>query len=134
MTPLTTPHIGVLMLSIALGSALGGVSRWWIGHVITQWLAPSFPWATLIVNGVGCFLAGLLLMYWQNVDVSPIFKAAVMVGFLGALTTFSAFSVETLMLIQQALWLKASFNILLNVLLSGLAVMLGSLIGGKIAH
>ena len=66
--------------------------------------------------------------------VSPVAKAALMVGFLGALTTFSSFSVDTLLLIEQQKLLKALLNIALNMSLSLIAVFLGAWIGGRIGQ
>jgi CrcB protein len=122
------------VLAVALGSAIGGVLRFLLRELTTYWLPIDFPLGTLMVNIVGCFFAGVLFTYWQQVSVSPVFKAAVMIGLLGALTTFSSFSIETLMQIQQHNLLKAGLNILLNVTICMIAVFFGAWIGGRIGQ
>ena len=128
------PSHWIALFAVALGSALGGMLRYWIRESMPHILPIPFPVATLLVNLVGCFMAGFLLIYWQQLSLSPYIKTAVMVGFLGALTTFSAFSLDTLLLVNQGFWLKAGWNIILNVLLSLLAVFTGAWLGGKISQ
>ena len=124
----------IILLAVALGSAAGGVLRYLVREWSLQWLPSSFPYGTLIVNVVGCLVAGYLLSYWQQTMVSPVVKASLMIGFLGALTTFSSFSVDTLLLIEQQKLLKAMLNIALNMSLSLIAVFLGAWIGGRIGQ
>lgn len=124
----------IILLAVALGSAAGGVLRYLVREWSLQWLPSSFPYGTLIVNVVGCLVAGCLLSYWQQTMVSPVVKASLMIGFLGALTTFSSFSVDTLLLIEQQKLLKAMLNIALNMSLSLIAVFLGAWIGGRIGQ
>ncbi|PWK53266.1 fluoride efflux transporter CrcB [Pleionea mediterranea] len=125
---------GIILLAVAIGSAAGGVLRYLVREWSVYWFSSSFPYGTLIVNVVGCLVAGCLLSYWQQTMVSPVAKAALMVGFLGALTTFSSFSVDTLLLIEQQKLLKALLNIALNMSLSLIAVFLGAWIGGRIGQ
>jgi len=122
-----------LLIAVAFGSAIGGVARFLIREYLPLWLNVDFPIGTLTVNVIGCLLAGVLMSYWQAVIVSPVFKAAILVGFLGALTTFSSFSVDTLALVQEQNYAKAGLNIFVNMTFSLIAVFFGAWIGGKLA-
>jgi CrcB protein len=127
-------NFGIYILAVAVGSAIGGVLRFLIRELTTYWIPIDFPLGTLLVNVIGCLLAGVLFAYWQQVSVSPVLKASIMIGLFGALTTFSSFSIETLMQIQQHHILKASLNIVLNVCICMIAVFFGAWIGGRIGQ
>jgi len=90
-----------------------------------------FPIGTLTVNVLGSFLIGFLYLYFEQ-TIAPLQKAMLVTGFLGALTTFSTFSLETMLLLQDGLHLKALLNILLNVTLSLLATFAGIILFKKI--
>ncbi|MGB0936033.1 MAG: fluoride efflux transporter CrcB [Colwellia sp.] len=111
---------------VALGGALGASLRFYISQVVLSWLGKGFPFATLMVNIVGSLLMGILfqLIDLQILNVS-VHKTLLGIGFLGAFTTFSTFSIDTLLLLQQGYLLKASLNILLNVSLCIAAAALG---------
>ena len=119
--------------AIGLGGAFGAITRFKIRD-FSQWLfGEQFLYGTLIANVVGCFVAGFLISYWQNAQVSMTLKEGIMIGFLGALTTFSTFSLETMYLLQQQVWLKASMNILGNLVLCLLFVFVGAWLGGRMS-
>jgi CrcB protein len=117
-----------LYLSIGVGSALGGMFRYWCSVVATALLGPTFPWGTLIVNVAGSLVIGFFAAMtgpdgrWL---VSSTTRQFVMVGFCGGYTTFSSFSLQTLALAQNAEWGLAAWNIVLSVVLCLLAVWLG---------
>lgn len=92
---------------------------------MVQLFGSAFPFGTLLVNILGSFLMGVIYALGQVSEVSPEIKALVGVGLLGALTTFSTFSNETLLLIQGGEWLKAFLNIALNLCLCIFMVYLG---------
>ena len=106
----------LLYLSVAVGGALGACLRFFITQLAFQWFGKGFPFGTLIVNVIGSFLLGLLysLIEHEHIYIVP-WRTMLGIGFLGALTTFSTFSVDSLLLLQQGLWLKAGLNVLLNV-------------------
>lgn len=113
-----------LSLLVALGGAAGALSRYWIGQGVVRALGAPAPWATLIVNVLGCGLAGAFFAWASVRQDSSSLHALIMVGFLGGLTTFSAFSLDAL-----ALWLRGQERIALiyviaNVVLSLAAVVL----------
>ncbi len=117
---------GLTYLYIAIGGASGACLRFFIGNLVLNWLGKGFPFATLIVNITGSLIMGALygLIEQGIIEIVP-YRTLIGVGFLGALTTFSTFSLDTLLLIQQGEIIKAMLNILLNVLLCVLAASFG---------
>ena len=110
---------------IAIGSAIGGVARYWCSGVAARLIGETFPWGTLIVNVVGSFIIGFFATLTGpdgRVFVGTTARQFVMVGLCGGYTTFSSFSLQTLTLMSDGEWLQASFNI---VVLCLLAVWLG---------
>lgn len=115
-------------LWIAIGSALGGMSRYWCSVVAARMLGETFPWGTLIVNVVGSFIIGFFATLTGpdgRVFVGSNARQFVMVGFCGGFTTFSSFSLQTLALMQDGEWLRVSGNIVGSVVLCLLAVWAG---------
>ncbi|MCH1920439.1 fluoride efflux transporter CrcB [Shewanella sp. A3A] len=110
---------------VALGGAGGAVLRYSISIFMIQLFGSSFPFGTLTVNVLGSFLMGIVAALSQLSHISPEVKALLGVGFMGALTTFSTFSNETLMLIQDGELLKAFLNVALNLIICLLMVYLG---------
>jgi fluoride exporter len=113
------------ILLVAIGGAIGAVFRYLISIFMIQLLGSAFPFGTLLVNVLGSFLMGVVYGLGQISYVSPEVKALVGVGILGALTTFSTFSNETLLLIQSGDWFKAFLNVVLNLSLCFFMVYLG---------
>ncbi len=111
---------------VALGGACGASLRFYISQLVLNWLGKGFPFATLLVNITGSFIMGLLyqLIEHEILDIN-IHRTLIAIGFLGAFTTFSTFSLDSLLLIQQGDVLKAAINILLNVSLCIAAAGLG---------
>jgi CrcB protein len=111
---------------VALGGACGASLRFYISQLILNWLGKGFPFATLIVNITGSFVMGILfqLINHELIDIH-VHRTLLGIGFLGAFTTFSTFSLDTLLLLQQGDVLKAGINILLNVSLCIAAAGLG---------
>ncbi len=91
-------------LYIALGSALGGLSRYWIGGALQRAYPGSFPVGTLVVNLTGCFLIGLVLQYALEGTMNQELRVFLTIGFCGGYTTFSSFSWESLRLLQAGEW------------------------------
>ena len=114
----------VLLLGFA--GALGTVARHGLAGLIHRWAGTSYPCGTLAVNPVGCFMAGLLWSLFEHRwPVPSETRVLVLVGFMGAFTTFSSFIMETNELFQAAGWFPAMGNILLQ---NGLGLM--ALVGG----
>ena len=114
-------------LWVATGSALGGVVRHWCSVAGVRLLGETFPWATLFVNVTGSLLIGIIAALIARDGRIPATTARdfLMVGVLGGFTTFSAFSLQTLQLMQTERWLHAGLYIAASVLLCLIAVWAG---------
>jgi CrcB protein len=113
---------------IAAGSAIGGVSRYLVGSLLQRLTGTGFPAGTLLINVSGSFLLGLIVQYAiETSAVSPELRGFLTMGFCGGYTTFSTFSYESLALIEDGQWPRAALYILLSVLLSIAAALLGVL-------
>ena len=122
-------------LWIALGSALGGVARYWLSGVVARRFGESFPVGTLIVNVTGSFVIGFVATLTDpggRLLMSVTARQFVMLGVLGGYTTFSSFSLQTLNLARDGEWLYASANVVLSVILCLLAVWVGQVIARMI--
>ncbi len=96
------------MLAISLGASLGAMSRWGLGLWLNAWF-PAVPPGTLAANLIGGYLIGLALpLFLAHPEVGPHWRLFVVTGFLGGLTTFSAFSGEVAHLLQQGRLLMAT--------------------------
>ncbi len=113
-------------IAIAVGGSVGAIARFWVAQQVYGWMGRDFPHGTLFVNVSGSFLMGLLTeLMVQRFAVAPEYRAAILVGFIGAYTTFSTFALETLMLFDEGSLLKAFLNILLSTGLCLLATWVG---------
>jgi len=119
------------LIAVAIGGACGAVVRFLMSSGLYQWLGRGFPYGTLVVNVVGSFLIGLLTeaLFMQRITITFDYRAAILVGFIGAFTTFSTFSLETLYLIEQGSLTKAGLNMAVSVLGCLFAVWFGLLCG-----
>lgn len=121
-----------LVLAVAAGGALGSVARYLLVRVAAQWFPSSFPLGTLAVNVLGCFAAGGLYALLVERDAADEWRALMLVGFLGGFTTFSAFSIETLRLLEDSGSAMALSNVAASVALSLLACGLGLWLGRQL--
>lgn len=104
------------LFAIAIGGALGALLRFWVADGIHAVLGRSFPYGTLTVNLLGSLLmGGLYVLFADKLDLNPAWRAGLLVGVLGAFTTFSTFSLETLLLLEQGRVLTALLNALISV-------------------
>lgn len=117
-----------LLLSIGMGGFIGAILRFTLSNWINGLTSSPFPFGTLGVNVLGSFMIGFLVLYSQQINLSIYQKTLLITGLLGALTTFSTFSLETVLLMQQELYIKAISNVVLNLLLSIGATFLGLLV------
>ncbi|MES9902236.1 MAG: fluoride efflux transporter CrcB [Sedimenticola sp.] len=121
------------VLSIAAGGAAGALMRYWVSNGVYALAGRGFPYGTLAVNVLGSLVMGLLFtLFLERMSVSPEMRGALLIGFLGAFTTFSTFSIETLNLIEQAEYLKAVLNMLLSVSACVAACWVGLIIGRQL--
>jgi CrcB protein len=114
-----------MLLWIGLGGAAGSVLRYLFGSLVQRSAGTAFPIGTLAVNVVGCFIMGLLAQHYMNSQTSQQMRAALMTGFCGGFTTFSAFSLETVGLMRGGEYGKSAAYVVLSVTLSVLATFSG---------
>ncbi|MBT5459978.1 MAG: fluoride efflux transporter CrcB [Rhodospirillaceae bacterium] len=114
-----------MLLSVAAGGAVGAAARYWLSGQVQHLLGSSLPWGTLAVNVLGCAVLGILVQLMAQVwSPAAELRAFLTVGLLGAMTTFSAFSLEVLLMIETGDWFSAALYIVLSVVLSVGALML----------
>jgi CrcB protein len=128
--------MNIAYLWVALGGALGSVSRFWLNGLVSEKFsaAATFPLGTLVINVSGSFLIGIfaaLAVPEGRMDSSSRAFATqfLMIGVCGGYTTFSSFSLQTLNLLREREWLYAGGNVFLSVMLCMTAVWLGFLLG-----
>lgn len=114
------------LIAIASGGAIGAVARFLVSNQVYAWFGRGFPYGTLVVNVLGSLLMGLLSVWFLERSIAdPLWRAAVLVGFLGAFTTFSTFSLETFVLIENGELLRAVVNMLASVSVCVVSVWVG---------
>ena len=125
----------LIPLWVALGAAIGGVARYWCSGLIARHFGETFPWGTIFVNVTGSMIIGAFAALTGpdgRLLIDTTVRQFVMLGLLGAFTTFSSFSLQTLTLVQDGEWGLAAGNIILSVTLCLLAVWLGYAAGQAI--
>lgn len=121
------------ILYIAIGGAIGAVLRYLASTAVYAFMGRGFPHGTLAVNVLGSLIMGFLaIVLLERISTGPELRALLLIGLLGAFTTFSTFSIETLNLIEQGAVIKAGINILLSVVLCVTAAWLGTIIGRQL--
>lgn len=125
----------ITYLWIALGSALGGVVRYWSSGLVAAHFGETFPVGTIFVNVLGSFLIGFIATLTAPDGrwfAGSEMRQFMMLGVLGGYTTFSSFSIQTLYLVREGEWLAAGFNVVLSVVLCLVAVWLGHIAAAAI--
>jgi CrcB protein len=123
----------MIYVLIAIGGAAGAVSRFAVDDTLTRWLGGSFPVGTLVVNLSGTFVLGILVaLVIERSTLPSDIRAPVMIGFIGAYTTFSTWMLESARLMDDGAWLMAAANLGGSVLLGLLAVFAGLAVGRAI--
>ncbi len=119
-----------ILITIAIGGAFGAVARYTLGLGVHNFLGNSFPYGTLTVNVVGSFAIGIFyaVLVESGTGLAH-YRAPLMIGLLGAFTTFSAFSLETIQLMEAGNIWKATANVLLNLVLCFAACWGGLAVG-----
>ncbi|MDQ1256335.1 MAG: fluoride exporter [Candidatus Hydrogenedentes bacterium] len=103
------------LILLGVAGALGALSRYGLAGLVQRNVPGEFPWGTLAVNALGCFVAGAFWTFAEErIAISGETRAIVIAGFLGAFTTFSAYMLETSHLMRDAQWLQAAGNVALE--------------------
>ncbi len=117
------------ILIIGIGGFMGAISRYVVSLWIGQRWGRSFPFGTFAANISGCFLIGFLMtLLTERFTENPQWRLFLVVGFLGAYTTFSSFEYETGALLKDGEWLYASTNIILSVVIGFIGLKLGEVV------
>ncbi len=121
------------LISIALGGAIGAVLRFMTSNMVYSQLGRVFPWGTLMVNVIGSLFMGLLfVLFTERMELNSDVRAFITVGLLGAFTTFSTFTIETMNLIESGELMRAGVNILASVVCCLAACWLGMIIARQL--
>ncbi|MEN8801144.1 MAG: fluoride efflux transporter CrcB [Thiogranum sp.] len=121
------------VLAIAGGGAIGAVLRYWVSSGVYALAGRGFPYGTLVVNVLGSLVMGFLYIWLlERIPAGVAMRAFLLIGLLGAFTTFSTFSVETLNLMEAGQIARAVLNTLLSVVLCIAAAALGVMLARQI--
>jgi CrcB protein len=127
----------VAALLVAIGGALGSLARWWVSLAIARSLGPAFPWGTLLANVSGCFVIGFVAG-WSNGNgrlvESDAARNFAMVGFCGGYTTFSAFSLQTVEMLQAGDLARAGANVAASLVLCLVATWAGYALAAAVSR
>ena len=121
------------MLNVVLvfiGGGVGAMARYWMSGAVYKFTSGSFPYGTITVNFIGCFIIGLLMAgFEERFLVNPSLRIFLTIGILGGFTTFSSFSYETIALMRDGEILFALLNVIMSILTCLGATYIGTLIG-----
>jgi len=124
----------VTLAYVALGGALGALARYGMSGWVYDRMGESFPWGTLVVNLVGCLVLGVAIRWLQVTALAPEVRPFLTIGLLGAFTTFSTFSYETVALLQEGQWLRAGLYVGASVALGLIAMVAGMALATTLAR
>ena len=115
---------------VGVAGLLGTLLRFWLSGVVARQYGETFPWGTLTVNVIGCFLAGLLFYITEErFLLNPILRTTILIGFLGGFTTFSSYGLQTFALLRDGEFALATLNVAASNILGMLMVWVGYVLG-----
>lgn len=119
------------LLLLAATGAVGTLARYWLSGIVQRIAGAGFPWGTLVVNGLGCFLFGLVwALAEERLLISGQTRLILLVGFMGAFTTFSTYIFETQQMLAATKWLLGTANFVLENV-AGLALVVLGMMAGR---
>ncbi len=122
-----------LIAAVAIGGAMGSILRYLMVQKAQLCLKTIFPLGVFLVNFLGCFLIGLCyVLIIERYALGPVWRAVVLIGFLGGFTTFSSFTMDTLQLVQQGNYLMALTYVAISVVVCFAANVIGMMLGRTI--
>ena len=114
------------LLFVGLGGFVGTLARYWLSGVVARRYGETFPFGTLVVNALGCFVIGFLFYYFYDRSLtSPTFRTVVFIGLLGGFTTFSSYGLQTFTLLRDGELLLAFANVLASNIVCLVLVWIG---------
>jgi CrcB protein len=124
---------GRKLLALAVAGTLGTLARYGLGGLVQRLHESAFPWGTLVVNALGCFLFGVVwALAEERLVISGETRLVLLVGFMGAFTTFSTYMFETRQMLAASEWLVGAANFAVENLAGFALLMLGMVIGRMI--
>ncbi|MDT8375947.1 MAG: fluoride efflux transporter CrcB [Mariprofundaceae bacterium] len=118
--------MGSQLAAVAIGGAFGAVMRWLMAGAVQRWAGTAFPWGTFAVNALGSFLLGFLFVWLiERSTATELVRLALTVGLLGAFTTFSTYSLESIRLLQEGALGMAAANVMGQVVVCLVLTWLG---------
>jgi len=118
------------IIAIAIAGAIGTLARYWLGGLVQERFNSSIPAGTFAVNVIGCFLFGVVwALAAERLVISSEVRTVVLVGFMGAFTTFSTFMFETGTLMRDSQWLLALGNVASQVIVGLICLFIGLALG-----
>jgi CrcB protein len=116
----------VRILLVGLGGFIGTLARYWLSGVIARRYGETFPFGTLVVNALGCFLVGLLFYFlYERMLINPTTRTVIFIGLIGGFTTFSSYGLQTFTLLRDGELFLALVNVLASNVLGLSLVWLG---------
>ena len=113
-------------IAIAIGGAVGAMSRYWLSTLIENYNSSHYPYGTFLVNVAGSFLVGVcFIVFAEKLHLVDQWRPLIVIGFLGALTTFSTYSLDALLLFQQGHYNTALLYVLSSLLVCLFAAFCG---------
>jgi CrcB protein len=121
------------LIAIGVGGAIGAVLRFIISGIAYNIFGQNFPWGTLVVNMFGCFLIGLFSQLFEEIAISPNLRVLILVGGLGAFTTFSTYALENVNLLREGQLAIALLNILVSTVVGVIFVFFGMVVANYLS-
>ena len=119
---------------IALGGALGSLTRFWVGSAVANRFGTRFPYGTFLVNMTACVIIGFSLTFLgRRTELNPAWRFLIPIGFVGAYSTFSTFEWETFSTLQTGAFLSAALYVVLSCFLGLVAVWCGGMVARSFA-